>query len=52
MLAAKSFIFISLRAFYVKICLHHQAQRSLIHKCIYDDNDYDDDDDYYYYYYY
>ena len=27
MLAAKSFIFISLRAFYVKICLHHLIKR-------------------------
>ena len=27
MLAAKSFIFISLRAFYVKICRHHLIKR-------------------------
>ena len=27
MLAAKSFIFISLRAFYVKICSHHLIKR-------------------------
>ena len=27
MLAAKSFIFISLRAFYVKICPHHLIKR-------------------------